>query len=154
MEFMSHILINLSRDMTKILSHAYWLTFANQPFKVQSQIQFFRAVLTFILAVNHDRFKLLIKEFDELINLSIDDINPHTYQQLDEKYTKQVEKTLLKARFEPSIFRRKKCYLASWNIIDHFFQCMPNHHSNLNHNFLFIYFYIFKYIFILNPLSN
>merc|ERR1719145_38879 len=48
-----------------------------------------------IQAVNHDRFKLLIKEFDELINLSIDDINPHTYQQLDEKYTKQTEEMLL-----------------------------------------------------------
>ena len=58
-------------------------------------------VMTFILAVNHDRFKLLIKEFDELINLSIDDINPHTYQQLDEKYTKQVRKLSIKQVLNP-----------------------------------------------------
>ena len=116
-------------------------------------VQYFKycscdTLLTFILAVNHDRFKLLIKEFDELFNLSIDDINPHTYQQLDEKYTKQVRKRCSKYCLNLFIFRQRKCYLDFWNIIDHFFQCMLNHHSKLNHNLLFIYFYIFKYIFI------
>ena len=117
MESMSHILINLSRDMTKILSHACWLTFANQPFKVQSQIQFFWTVLTFILAVNHDRFKLLIKEFDELINLSIDDINPHTYQQLDEKYTKQVKKLCYKTLLTLSFLVFEKKLVLSLSLI-------------------------------------
>ena len=69
-------------------------------------------VMTFILAVNHDRFKLLIKEFDELINLSIDDINPHTYQQLDEKYTKQVRKLSIKQVLNPlSLDRRNVTWL-------------------------------------------
>ena len=72
----------------------------------------FRTVLTFILAVNHDRFKLLIKEFDELINLSIDDINPHTYQQLDEKYTKQVRKLCKKQDLNPlSLDRRNVTWI-------------------------------------------
>ena len=68
--------------------------------------------MTFILAVNHDRFKLLIKEFDELINLSIDDINPHTYQQLDEKYTKQVRKLCKKQDLNPlSLDRRNVTWI-------------------------------------------
>ena len=69
-------------------------------------------VMILILAVNHDRFKLLIKEFDELINLSIDDINPHTYQQLDEKYTKQVRKLSIKQVLNPlSLDRRNVTWL-------------------------------------------
>jgi len=48
-----------------------------------------------ILAVNHDRFKTLVEEYDELVPLTIDDINPHTYQKLDETYGTQIEDKLL-----------------------------------------------------------
>ena len=55
-------------------------------------------------------------------------------------------KNFVKSKIWTLSFRRKKCYLASWNIIDHFFQCMPNHHSNLNHN-LFVYLFLYIQIY-------
>ena len=41
-------------------------------------------------AINHDRFKLLVAEFDELISLTADDIKPGIQEVLQENYTSKV----------------------------------------------------------------
>jgi hypothetical protein len=43
-------------------------------------------------AVTHDRFHGLIQQIDEMIKLHIDDITPHTTDQLKEKYSREIDK--------------------------------------------------------------
>merc|ERR1719402_961429 len=45
-------------------------------------------------AATHDRFQGLIKQFDEMIKLHVDDITPHTTEMLKEQYSREIDKKL------------------------------------------------------------